>query len=140
MNPLKLLNPSYLFNPAPSQSFLYFWPMLILFALIFFSSWYAKQYIRSLPNPAISWELLKNVPTRIREFALLGLLLTFFRDQDIPWFGMRFWTILLFALMALYAYKTRENYIKGMEVKLSISHKEQVLDKYLPKPKKKHRG
>ncbi len=137
MNPLKLLNPSYLFNPSPSQSFLYFWPMLILFTLIFFSGWYVKQYIRKLPNPAISWELLKNVPTRIREFALLGLLLTFFRDQDIPWFGMRFWTILLFALMAFYAYKTRENYIKGMAVKLSISHKEQVLDKYLPKPKKK---
>ncbi|MBI4127102.1 hypothetical protein HY463_00165 [Candidatus Peregrinibacteria bacterium] len=112
--------------------------MVVLFVLLFCASWYAKKYIHTLPNPAISSELLKRVPARIREFALLGLLLTFFRDQDIPWFGMRFWTILLLVLMAFYAYKMRENYIKGMEVKLSISHKEQVLDKYLPRPKKKH--
>ncbi len=137
MNPLKLLNPSYLFDPTPSQSFLYFWPMMVFFILLFISSWYVKKYIHSLPNAKIASEFLGRVPTRIREFAVAGILLTFFRDQDIPWFGMRFGTVLLFILMFVYGYSVWKKYNEGIAVRVSVSQQKAIVDKYLPKPKKR---
>ncbi len=137
MNPLKLLDPNYLFDPTPGQSFLFFWPMMVFFILLFASSWYAKKQIHSMPNAKVAAEFLGRVPTRIREFAIAGMFLTFFRDQDIPWFGMRFATILLFALMLFYAYSIHKKYKEGISARISHVQQKKIVDKYLPKPKKR---
>lgn len=110
---------------------------MVFFALLFISSWYAKKYIHALPHAKIAAEFLGRVPTRIREFAIVGMFLTFFRDQDIPWFGMRFGIILLFVLMAIYAYSIWKKYNDGIATRVSMTQQKAVVDKYLPRPKKR---
>ncbi len=90
-----------------------------------------------MPNAKVAAEFLGRVPTRIREFAIAGMFLTFFRDQDIPWFGMRFATILLFALMLFYAYSIHKKYKEGISARISHVQQKKIVDKYLPKPKKR---
>lgn len=137
INPLKLFSLEYLFDPTPGQDFLYRWPALLFFVALFFSSWYVKTYISSLPNHKVAMEFLGKVPLRIREFAVAGLLITFFRDQDIPYWGMRFWFVLLFAVMLWYGYKVWKNYKDGIESRVKVVKEIAVIDKYLPKKKKR---
>lgn len=121
LNPLKLLNPSYLFDPRPGITFLYFWPLLVFFVLVFFASFFVKQ------GP---------IPSRLREFSVIGLLLTFFRDQNIPYLGMRFWLVLLFlAAIAYGVYLWREKK-RQAALKPIVEKREDQFEKYLPKRKR----
>lgn len=124
LNPFELFDPSYLFDARPGSSFFYFWPLLILFFGLFIGSFWMKQ---------------KNLAARMREFSALGVLLSFFRDQNIPYLGMRLLMVLLFLIAIVYtiAYWRKQEYLKML--KPAIMNKSQKIDQYLPKPKKKHR-
>lgn len=123
-SPFKLFDPSYLFDPRPGSTFLYFWPLLILFFGLFIGSFWMKQ---------------KNLAARVREFSALGILLTFFRDQNVPYLGMRVWIVLLFLVAIFYVvwYWRKEDELKML--KPGLVEKNQKIDRYLPKPKKKRR-
>jgi hypothetical protein len=129
MNPLKLFIPSYLFDPIPGGSFMYFWPLLVLFVLIFLGSWKLKTLIKA--------DALHHLPGRVREFALLGLLLTFFRNENIPYLGMRFFLVLFFLSMIAYGIWTYKNYRKSLSVRIVEKECNLCKDKYLPTAKKK---
>ena len=131
MNPFKLFNPSYLFDPVPGTTFMYFWPLFILFILIFLSSWKVKTLVKT--------DFLSQIPGRMREFALLGLLLTFFRNENIPYIGMRFLLVLLFISGIAYAIWTYRNLKKSKEVRIVEKKCTLCKDQYLPTPKKKKR-
>lgn len=120
MNPFKLLDPTYLFDATPGSEFIFFWPLLILFVAIFIGSF-------KLKNSAMA--------ARMREFSILGLLLTFFRDQNIPYLGMRLWIVLLFGSALAYAAWTWKQMKKAAKLKPVKEEKKE--DKYLPKKKKK---
>ena len=139
MNLFKLLSPSYLFDLSPGSSFMYFWPLLILLVVIFFSSWKVKDLIKQHRNPKVALKLLGGIPTRMREFALLGLLLTFLRDQNIPYLGMRAWIVLLFLLGAAYGVYVWLNYKKKYLKLVRESKVKNVEDQYIPKAKKKRK-
>lgn len=127
MNPFKLLNPNYLFDSMPGSTFLYFWPLFILFVLIFIASfWFHKKW------PAYS---LSGVPARMREFALLGLLFTFFRAEDVPYLGMRIWLVVLLIAGVVYGFERALAAQKEERLKDSIQEM-QKNDHYRPKPKK----
>ena len=134
MDPLKLLNPSYLFDTTPNPQFLYFWPLVVLFILIFIGTFALPILLKKkLKHP----DLLASMPARFREFALLGLMLTFLRDQSIPYVGMRIWIILLFALMIAYLIWMYRKYKKEASVTVIKRVFKETTDKYLPKSKKK---
>lgn len=139
MNPFKLFLPSYLFNPVPGYYFMYFWPLLILFVLLFSFSFKAKKYLASLPNKEVNLKLLGGIPSRMREFALIGLLLTLLRNENIPYLGMRIWLVLLFIVMAAYIAYLAWNWQKNFHVKIIQQKKQVVTDKYRPQAKKKKR-
>jgi len=128
MNPLKLLNPSYLFDPTPGYYFMYFWPLVVIFGLTYFGSLFLKRKYKNLPEI---------IPERIRQFSLIGLILTFFRDQNIPFLGMRAWLVLFFLLVFVYAVWSRFAFNKSAKEKVKTSHRVEIKDKYLPQPKKK---
>jgi len=130
MNPFKLLKLNYLFDPTPGYTFLYFWPLVVLFILTFAGSFFIRKKFKNLPT---------HIPTRIREFTILGIFLTFLRDQDIPYFAMRLWLVLFFALIPIYAIWSRLSFLKKLEEEAKITHKTEILDKYLPTPKKKRK-
>lgn len=127
MNPLKLLDPSYLFNFNPGSDFLYFWPLFVFYIIAFFSSWYIKKRIPKATR----------IYLRVREFVIIGLVLTFLRNENIPFFGMRFWTVLLFILAGIYFHFAWKKYQNDIEMVKVIHKKEDTLDKYLPRPKRK---
>ena len=128
MNPLKLFQLSYLFDKFPGPGFIYFWPLLIFFAITFIGSFPLKKKFPKLPE---------HIPGRIREFSLLGLLLTFLRDQNVPLFGMRFWLVFFFILMAVYALWSWRKYKIGLREEAKAKIKSEVKDKYLPTAKKR---
>lgn len=137
MNPFKLFLPSYLLDTTPGSSFLYFIPLLIFFVLIFVGSWQVKKMLTGSQNARINTDLLGSVPTRMREFALLGLLLTFFRNEDIPYLGMRIWLVLFFIAMLAYVVWIWTHYKKNFSVRIVEKESTSVTDKYLPTSKKK---
>ncbi len=138
MDPLKLLNPDYLLDVTPGPTFLYFWPLLIFFVLVFALSFKVKPFMGSKPNAKLLMEFFGGVPSRMREFALLGMLLTFFRNEDIPYLGMRVLFLLLFVLALSYAFWSWRNYKKHFHEQAERSEAKSFEDKYLPKPKKRH--
>lgn len=139
MNPFKLLSPSYLFNPNPGPNFMYFWPLLILIVLVFFGSWKVKDLIKQHRNPKVAWELLGGIPTRMREFALLTLLFTFMRNENIPYLGMRCWIVIVFLAAAVYGVYVWQNYKKNYLKMVRESKIQNIEDQYIPKAKKKRK-
>jgi phosphatidylglycerophosphate synthase len=139
MNPFKLLDPSYLFDATPGETFMYFWPLLILFIAIIIASFQVRKAISRHRNPKVAYKLLGSIPTIMREFAVIGLLLTFLRNEDIPWLGMRAWLIVLFLLMAVYGIWKYKSYHKNY-LKLLRKEKVQIVeDQYMPTCKKKRK-
>lgn len=137
MNPLNLLNPDYLLDITPRSTFLFFWPLLTFFALFFAASFYIKKQIQAHRNPRVAMKLLGGIPVRMREFAVLGVILAFFRDQNIPWLATRLWLVLLFLATIGYGVWVWKNYQKNY---LKLVREEKVQkseDEYLPKPKRK---
>jgi hypothetical protein len=137
MNPFLLFNPNYLFDTTPGASFLFFWPLLVFFLAVFIFSFRANKWIHHMRNPKITLKFLGGIPSRMREFAFFGILLTFFRDQNIPWLGMRFLIIALFILAVLYGAWTWMSYNKHFHSKVLASKRKIATDIYLPQPKKK---
>jgi len=122
INPLDILSPSYLFDPRPGSEFFYFWPLVILTVAVFVGSFKVKQ---------------KNIAARMREFSALALLFTFFRDQNIPYLGMRFWIVLIFLAALAYALVTWKKSKKKTAAAPQAHHKADTFTKYLPKKKRR---
>ena len=137
MNLLKLLNPSYLFDPTPGYSFGLFWPTTLFFVIIFALSFQASKMLSKFPHEKHVKAALFGIPARMREFAFLGLILTFFREQGIPWIGMRalivFW-VLGGLLYTVYRFKVYKKALK--EGGITKKTKREV-DPYLPVSKRK---
>ena len=121
MNPFKLFDPSYLFDTRPGSEFMYFWPLLVLFVAIFVGSFNKKA---------------KKFASVMRWFSVIGLGLTFTRDQNIPWLGMRLWFVVLFLAALAYGVWYWKQMDKMAEMKPMNEEKKQA-DKYLPTKKKK---
>lgn len=121
MNPFKIFDPSYLFDTRPGSDFMYFWPLLVIFVAVFAGSFKVKQ---------------AHLASAMRWFSFLGLCLTFTRDQNIPWLGMRLWFVLLFLAALAYGVWYWKQMDKMAEMKPMKEEKKKA-DKYLPKKKKK---
>ena len=122
LNPFKLFDPGYLFDPRPGSEFLFFWPLVIVFVAVFAGSFKVK---------------VRGIAARMREFSALGLIFTFLRDQNIPYLGMRLWIVLIFVATLAYAIWQWKQSEKKAVLKPILQAHEDKLTKYLPK--KKHR-
>ncbi|MEK9159154.1 MAG: hypothetical protein AAB383_00340 [Patescibacteria group bacterium] len=120
MNPFKLFDPSYLFDTRPGSEFMYFWPLMVIFVAVFVGSFKVKS---------------SGIAARMRELSVLGLLFTFFRDQNIPYMGMRLWLVLIFVAALVYGVWYWKQMDKAAEAKPMKEEKKKA-DKYLPKKKK----
>lgn len=129
MNPFKLFNPDYLLDITPGDSFLYGWPLMILFVLCFALSWKVKHHLAKKNSH------FHGIPERMREFAVAGIILTFLRAENIPYLGMRLWLVLLLLGALIYAAWLWKGYEDpNGEV---MQKKEAYKDPYKPQAKKK---
>ena len=122
LNPFKLFDPGYLFDPRPGSEFLFFWPLVIVCVAVFVGSFKVKA---------------RGIAARMRELSFLGLLFTFLRDQNIPYLGMRLLIILIFVAAFAYAIWQWKQSEKKAILKPVLQAREDKLMKYLPKKKKR---
>ncbi len=132
MNPLQLIHPKYLFDPTPGTDFAYLWPLLIVGAVVFLGSFLFKA----------KHALTNNWPARMREWGFFFILVTFFRDQNIPYLGSRIaivFVILVGLIYAGWAWKRDKDYdnLNSAYNALRAQRKSQKADPYLPKKKRK---
>lgn len=137
MNPFQLLNPSYLFDKTPGSSYAYFWLVLVLLIALFVGSFYISRWIKAHEQGKLMNKYLGGIPYRMREVAVLGLVLNVFRAENIPWLGMRFWMVLLGASFLVYLVAVWRNYEKSFDTSKEEKAVQSVKAKYLPKKKKK---
>jgi len=137
MNLLQLLTPAYLFEPYPGSTFSYGLPLYLFFAVVIILSFFVAKYLNSRPLRKLESRFLGAIPNRMRELSVLGLLFTFTRDQNVPYFGMRAGIVLIFLLALAYAIYTWRNYKKNFPLVMALSKNKKVEDKYIPKPKKR---
>lgn len=137
MDLLQLFNPSYTFNSVPGAEFAYRWVAYGFFALLFAVSFYVRLYLSKRPHAKVERSFFSGLPSRMREFAVLGLVFTFFRDQNIPYMGMRAWILLIVLGFIVYLLYIWRDYRKNFPLRLAtLSTAKKVEDKYLPKRKK----
>ncbi len=139
MNPLKLLSLKYLFDLTPGYNYAYNEYLLVLFILIFIASFKVSALLKNRGDAKIESTFFAGIPSFMRRWALLGILLNFFRDQNIPLLGMRIWLLTLILSLPAYLAFTWRKYILKRENFKNKDLKEGYQDKYLPKPKKKAR-
>lgn len=131
MNFEKFFDLSYLFKLNPGSPFSFYIPLIILFAVLAIFAFAVKRYIRHKKEASLK-KLFKNVPKRLGQFAVSGILLLIFRQQNIPFVSMRL--ILILLLIGIFAFlgKTAYDYWKVYPV---LSEKEKTRakqKKYLP--------
>lgn len=139
MDLFKLFDLAYLFEPTPGYNYSYNWPFLVLFILIFAASIKVGDYLKHRPKAKMEAPFFGGIPSFMRWFSFIGLLLNFFRDQNIPYIGMRVWLLLLFLSLPVYIAYVWRRYELKFEESVSKKALDSVEDKYLPKPKKKKR-
>lgn len=135
MDLLKLFSPNYLFASVPGSEFHYNWLAYAFFVLLFVGSFFVLSTLKKRPHARVEESFFGGVPYRMREFAIVGLIFTFFRDQNIPYLGMRIFLILIGLCLLGYAIWIFRNYKKHFHLRLAqtdIKHEE---DKYKPKRK-----
>jgi hypothetical protein len=140
MNLFKLLDPAYLFETTPGYNYMYNWPFLIFFILVFALSFKASELLKKRPHYKLEEKFLGGIPGFMRWFAMLGIVFNFFRDQNIPYIGMRVWLLLIFLSVPAYAAYVWRKYELKFEDSKDQKKKEAAEDKYLPKPKKKKKS
>ncbi len=136
LRPFDLFKPNYLFDPTPSPEFPSAWVVFAFFVLLFAASFWAHKQIVQAKHPRLSHMALGGIPSRMREFALIGLLFTFFRDQNIPYLGMRFWLVLVVVGGIAYGVYAFRNFKKAQAEEFKASPVAMKSKSYLPQPKK----
>lgn len=137
MDLLKLFSPAYLFASVPGSDFHYNWLVYGFFIVLFAGSFFARRALAKRPHARTEEEFFGGVPYRMREFAIIGLIFTFFRDQNVPYLGMRIFLVLIAIGILAYAVWVFRNYKKHFAHRLAMQGNKKVEDKYLPKSKKR---
>lgn len=137
MDLLKLFNPNYLFASVPGAEFSSRYIVYGFFVLLFAASFWVRAYLAKRPHARVEEAFFGGVPYRMREFALVGLLFTFFRDQNVPYLGMRFFLVLIGLLILGYAIWVYRDYKKHFHLRLAQVDVKREEDKYKPKRKRR---
>lgn len=137
MDLLKLFNPSYLFDAFPGSEFSLRMPIYAFFVLLILASFFIAKELHKRPYAKLESEFFAGIPSRMREFAILGLLFTFMRDQNVPYLGMRFLLVLTPLLLLAYLIYVWRNYQKNFALKLATKTEKKATDKYIPKKKRR---
>ncbi|MBL4695128.1 hypothetical protein JKY72_07225 [Candidatus Gracilibacteria bacterium] len=104
---------SYLFNPAPGQSFKFYLPLAIFAALLIIGGLlFSHAYNKKKKHDFAFKRLFKKTGKRMVLFGIIFVLLIAFRYENIPYFAMRFWIYLNLALIAFNGYKYGKLYFK----------------------------
>jgi hypothetical protein len=137
MDLLKLFSPDYLFASVPGADFHYNWAVYGFFLLLLVGSFFVRRTLAKRPHSRVEEEFFGGIPFRMREFAVVGLIFTFFRDQNVPYLGMRIFLVLIGLAILGYAIWVFRSYKTHFAHRLAQQGNKKVEDKYLPKKKRR---
>jgi hypothetical protein len=137
MDLLKLFSPDYLFASVPGSEFHTNWLFYGFFLLLFVASFWVRRVLEKRPHARIEVSFFGGVPYRMREIAVVGLLFTFFRDQNLPYLGMRVFLLVILLWILFYAIWVVRNYKKNFAHLLATLGSKKEEDKYKPRAKKR---
>jgi len=129
--PQKLIDPSYLLDPNPPYQFAGFWPLFLLFGVALLVAMLLPLY------PWRPWQegFKQKLTVPLWLFSLGGLLLTFARNQTIPYLSSRL-LLILFILASLSWIGYSFTVARKSVVSARIAHEQSAKrEKYLPKKK-----
>lgn len=131
MNLEKFFDLGYLFKLNPGSPFSFYIPLIIFFAVIAIFAFAVKRYIRYKKETSLK-KLFKNAPKRLGQFAVSGILLLIFRQQNIPFVSMRI--LLMVLILGIFAFigKTAYLYWKIYPELLKKEQEREKKKKYMP--------
>lgn len=127
----KLIDLPYLFESKPSYQFEFLTAFIAVFTILFLVGilFSTLRPLRRLP-----WS--GGIAQWLRWFGFLGLVLTFFRSQGIPYLSMRFLFYLLGFGFLLWLGFIWRNIAKLPAILKEQAIRQETYEKYLPRPKK----
>lgn len=138
MDLLKLFSPVYLFDAFPGSEFAFRWPVYGFFLLMIVLGYLVvPKQLKKRPQAKLEHAFFGGIPARLIEFGILGLAFTFFRDQNVPYLGMRVWMLAVAFFFLVYLIYVWRNYQKNFALHLASKTLKKQEDKYLPKKKRK---
>ncbi len=139
MDLLKLFDLHYLFASVPGEQFKFRIVFVLAFVLVFAASFYVQKKLATRPLAKLEKNFFGGIPYRLQEIAIIGLLLTFLRDQNVPYLGARVWFLALGLSALAYALWIWRNYQKNFAKILVARENKSKVDHYLPKKGDKRR-
>ena len=128
----KLFSLEYLFNTTPGSEFKYLWVCVAFFLLMVVFGQYMKFFIKKNEHKKILKRLFQGVEFKLNVTAILGLMLLFFRNQNIPYLAARPLLILMLAIGLYQLGKITYIYFKIFPNELGEFKKKEERLKYMP--------
>lgn len=126
----------YLFGFYPGAKFAWFYPLLIIFLVLFVGSIIFNIYLGKQKSSAFE-RTFRRFPGHLQVLSILGIVLILARIAGVGFFSMRaFLFILLLTLGVIIAINIQKFFILLPKNKTEITE-DVKLSKYLPKKKKK---
>jgi len=127
----------YVFGIAPGQAFSYYTLSLIVAGiLLVFAIFFKQYYSKKVKNGDFVFKkMFKKVPNQVIYFAIGLLFLIGVRYENIPYFAMRLWLILLTIGFGVYLGRQLYKYFKIYPAELDNFEsrpKQKTENKYLP--------
>lgn len=135
MNPFKLFNPSYLFDPQPGE-FHFMLLFLIFFLLLTIGSFYVDAWVRKHPQRRSIKHLMPKMGQTLRVFGILGFVFLWVRYENLMLFSMRFLFLLYLIIIVAYIGNTIYKYRTKLPDVIEAHAHHKKHKKYLPKKKK----
>ena len=132
INPKKLFEPSYIFEKTPSANsdYLYLAIVFGLFIVLAIVFWFI--YGKKKKNLPVLSSLQGRFFNIFFYTGISGLVLIFFRFQQIPYLGSRLFLLILILVFIIWSIYLLYFYFKILPQKISKFREEQIYNKYLP--------
>lgn len=101
-DPIRFLNPSYLFSPNPGHDFDSYWILLTFFGLLIAVGLVIFIMLRVQKMTPPLKKILRPLPGRLVIFAFVGVFLVLFRLSEAYYLSMRFWLLVWFIIFVWY--------------------------------------
>lgn len=135
MNLGLLTHAYYLFDPSPSTISVFFWIFTGFFILTIGGSIACTKIVAQWPEKTrgLAKKLFKNEPKTFLWLGIIGVLIEFFRYENVPYLSMRVITYTVALLILIFIGKALYKGFKiyPEEYKKLLTEKE--INKYLPK-------
>lgn len=135
MNLAQLFQHSYLFDKTPGADFAYMVPLLALFLFLLLSSFGLQNWIRKNQFRKAIQKTLPHVVGRLQAFAIVGFVLLWIRNENIPYLSARFLLVCHLVLFVTYLGWSAYAFKNELPKAIDAAQTKKAQKNYLPRKK-----